>query len=75
MSVAGQIGCPVRSYYSASKFGLDGFGKAINGELSHRNINVLQVYPAYVRTNVSRNAMVGEGRAYGLTDYNIENGM
>ena len=29
LSVAGQLGVPVRSYYSASKFGLDGFGKAI----------------------------------------------
>ena len=29
LSVAGQIGTPLRTMYSASKFALDGFGKAL----------------------------------------------
>ncbi len=33
LSVAALIGVPVRSYYSCSKFALDGFGKAIAAEL------------------------------------------
>ena len=39
---------PVRSFYSASKFALDGFGKALQAEVAHYGINVLQCYPAYV---------------------------
>jgi dehydrogenase/reductase SDR family member 7B len=75
LSVAGQVGVPQRSYYSASKFALDGFGKAIQGELGHRGIRVLQCYPAYVRTNISKNALVGDNKQYGKTDSNIENGI
>ena len=59
LSVAGQLGVPQRSFYSATKFALDGFGKAISAELADRNISVLQCYPAYVKTNISKNAMVG----------------
>ena len=73
--MAGQIGVPYRSYYSASKFALDGFGKALQGELHHRGISILQCYPAYVKTDISRNAMVNDGVTYGKTDSNIENGM
>ena len=29
LSVAGTVGVPIRAYYSASKYALDGFGKAI----------------------------------------------
>jgi short-subunit dehydrogenase len=39
--VAGLIGVPVRSYYSASKFALDGFGKALQAEVAHHGINIL----------------------------------
>jgi len=35
-----------------SKFSLDGFGKAILAELAHRGINVLHVYPAYIKTEI-----------------------
>lgn len=75
LSVAGQFGTPVRSYYSASKFALDGFGKAIQGELYDQNIRVLQCYPAYVQTNISQNALVGEGKQFGKTDENIKKGL
>lgn len=74
LSVAAVIGTPVRSLYSASKFALDGFGKALQAEVSDHNISVLQCYPAYVRTNISKNALVGEGVAFGKTDSNIANG-
>ena len=75
MSVAAQLGVPQRSFYSASKFALDGFGKAISAELGHRGISVLQCYPAYVNTNISRNAMVGQGESYGKMDNNIKHGI
>ena len=75
LSVAAQVGTPIRSFYSASKFALDGFGKALQGEVAHLNISVTQCYPAYVRTNISRNALVGEGASFGSSDSNIENGI
>uniref|UniRef100_A0A7S3CJH3 Uncharacterized protein n=1 Tax=Strombidium rassoulzadegani TaxID=1082188 RepID=A0A7S3CJH3_9SPIT len=75
LSVAGLVGVPVRSFYSASKFALDGFGKALSSELSKEDVNVLQCYPAYVQTNVSKNALVGEGKALGKTDANIGQGI
>ena len=75
LSVAGLLGVPVRSYYSASKFALDGFGKALQGELSDKKISILQCYPGYVQTNISNNAMVGKGVAFGKTDSNIANGL
>jgi short-subunit dehydrogenase len=65
------IGVPVRTYYSSSKFALDGFGKALQAEVAHLGINVLQCYPAYVRTNISKNALTGEGKPLGKTDKNI----
>jgi short-subunit dehydrogenase len=61
--------------YSGSKFALDGFGKALKGELSQTKISVLQCYPAFIKTNVSKNALVGDGVAFGKTDKNIENGI
>mmetsp|Transcript_25665 Transcript_25665/g.39477 ORF Transcript_25665/g.39477 Transcript_25665/m.39477 type:complete len:112 (-) Transcript_25665:177-512(-) len=75
LSVAGLVGAPVRTFYSASKFALDGFGKALQGEVHHQGIHILQVYPAYVQTNISKNALTGGGEALGSTDSNIKNGL
>ena len=61
----------MRSYYSASKFALDGFGKALDAELSMTQVSVLQCYPAYVKTNISINSVVGDGGSFGKTDRNI----
>ena len=38
-------------------------------------MSVLQCYPAYVKTNISKNALVGEGVSYGKTDANINDGI
>ena len=73
--MAGLFGTPVRSYYSASKFALDGFGRAIQGELGGKGISVCQCYPHYVQTNVSLNALVGKGVPLGKLDDNIANGI
>jgi len=65
----------MRSFYSASKFALDGFGKALHGEVQHKNISVLQVYPGYIHTNISNNSLVGDSQTFGKTDSNIKNGL
>ena len=59
LSISALVGTPVRSLYSASKFALDGFGKALQAEVQDHNIHVLQCYPAYIKTNISKNALVG----------------
>ena len=61
--------------YSASKFGLDGFGKALQSEVQDKNIYVTQIYPAYVMTNISKNAMLGTGEKLGKVDDNIKKGI
>ena len=58
-SIAGLLGVSVRTGYSASKFGIIGFSKAIRAELAKDNIKVLCVYPGFVQTNISKAACSG----------------
>ena len=75
LSVAGLIGVPVRTIYSAAKFGLSGFAQALRTEIRPHGINVHNIYPAYVRTSCSVNAMTGTGTNFGKLDANIAKGM
>jgi len=47
-SIAGLLGVPVRTLYSASKFGLEGFSKSLRSEIKAKGINVTNIYPSYV---------------------------
>ena len=40
LSVSALIGVPVRTFYSCSKFALDGFGKALQAELACKNVSI-----------------------------------
>lgn len=73
--MSGMVGLPCRTLYSASKFGLSGFGKALRPEVANDGIRILQVYPGYVQTNISKNAMTGDGKTFGKLDDNIKKGM
>ena len=75
LSISGYIGAPLRSMYSASKFALSGFGKVLRAECKPHGIDVTSVYPSYVCTNISKNALLGDGSAFGKTDPNIAKGM
>mmetsp|Transcript_22445 Transcript_22445/g.34723 ORF Transcript_22445/g.34723 Transcript_22445/m.34723 type:complete len:138 (-) Transcript_22445:168-581(-) len=75
LSVSGLIGLPCRTFYCASKFGLDGFGKALQAELYHKGVWVTQIYPSYIRTNLSKNAILGGGDRLGKMDSNIGKGL
>jgi len=62
--------------YCASKFAMDGFSKALRSEVAQHGISVTQVYPAYVQTNISKNAATGNaGESFGKVDENIGSGM
>ena len=67
-SVVGYVGTPLRSTYSASKHALHGFFDSLRAEVAKDGIDVTIVCPGYVRTNVSRNALTGNGTTYGKLD-------
>ncbi len=74
-SVAGKIGAPMRSGYSAAKHGLYGYFDAIRAENAANGIQVHMIAPGSVRTNVSRNALSADGSQRGTSDDAIEHGM
>lgn len=74
-SVAGIIGVPLRSAYSAAKAGVIGYHDALRAETAHQGVKVLVVAPGSVRTNVSKNALDGKAQARGFSDSAIDNGM
>jgi len=74
-SVAGIVGAPLRSAYSAAKHGLIGYCDSVRCETAHLGISVHVVCPGSVRTGVSRNALDAGGTARGESDAAIEAGM
>ncbi|GAB5553331.1 MAG: SDR family NAD(P)-dependent oxidoreductase [Saprospiraceae bacterium] len=60
-SVLGKMGVPYRSAYCASKHALQGFYDALRAEIHKENIDVTTICPGYVRTNVTKNALKGDG--------------
>eukprot|EP00039_Didymoeca_costata_P003167 m.65697 g.65697 ORF g.65697 m.65697 type:complete len:312 (-) comp11752_c0_seq4:134-1069(-) len=74
-SVQGKLGLPFRTTYSASKHALTGYMDGLRGELDCKGIRVLNVFPGYVRTNLSINAVRGDGSKHGELDENTAKGM
>jgi short-subunit dehydrogenase len=74
-SVAGLVGVPLRSAYSAAKHGLVGYHDAVRAENEHLGIKVHVIAPGSVRTDVSRNALTADGSTRGVSDAAIDNGM
>lgn len=74
-SVAGIIGAPLRSAYSAAKSGLIAYHDSVRAETAQHGVGVLVVAPGSVRTNVSKNALDARGAARGFSDAAIDNGM
>lgn len=74
-SVAGILGAPLRSAYSAAKHGLIGYHDSVRAETAHLGLNVLVVAPGSVRTNVSKNALDAMAQTRGVSDAAIDNGM
>ena len=74
-SVAGKVGSPMRTAYSAAKFGLFGYSDALRAEVAGLGIKVQVIAPGSIRTNVSRNALAADGQKRGVSDKAIENGL
>ena len=48
-SLAGKSSQPASSVYSATKFGLRGFGQGLRGDLAPRGVGVSVVFPGFIR--------------------------
>ena len=50
---------------TASKHAIQSFSDTLRAEVAVDNIHVCVVNPGYIRTNLSHNAMCGDGSKYG----------
>ena len=73
--VVGENGTPLRSSYAASKHALHGFFDGLRAEHHQDNIVVTLVCPSFVNTNVSKNALTGNGTPQQKMDAATANGM
>ena len=74
-SIVGKIGTPLRSSYAASKHALHGFFDSLRAEHFKDNIAVTLICPGFVNTNVSKNALTGDGSPQSKMDTATENGI
>jgi dehydrogenase/reductase SDR family protein 7B len=74
-SIVGKIGTPLRSSYAASKHALHGFFDSLRAEHHQDNISVTLVCPGFVNTNVSKNALTGNGIPQQKMDAATANGI
>lgn len=74
-SVVGKLGTPLRSSYAASKHALHGFFDSLRAEVHQDNIDVTLVCPGYVRTEISMNALTGDGTPQNSMDKKTEAGL
>jgi short-subunit dehydrogenase len=73
-SLVGKMGTPFRSSYAASKHALHGFYDSLAAELWENNIFVTLFCAGYIRTNISYNAMTGDGNTHNKLDENQAKG-
>ena len=74
-SIVGKIGTPLRSSYAASKHALHGFFDSLRAEVYKNNIKVMLACPGFVQTNVSINALTGDGSPQNKMDIATDNGL
>lgn len=76
-SAMGLIGTPYRSGYAAAKHALHGFFDSLRAELwkESKNIHVTLVCPGWVHTNITLNAMTGDGSRLNHMDETTHHGL
>lgn len=74
-SIIGKFGLPRLSTYAASKHALYGFYDSFRLEVKKDNIGVLLVSPGFINTNVTLNAITGDGSTFKKNSPAQENGM
>lgn len=74
-SVVGYISSPLRSGYSAAKHALHGFFDAASPEYWDAGVRFTLACPGFVATQVSANALTGDGSANGKVEASTAEGM
>lgn len=74
-SVAGKMGVPFRTGYCAAKHAVMGFFDALRAEVAHQNVSVSTIVPGFIQTNISENAVAGDGSKFDGVDRDISGGM
>ncbi len=67
-SVAGKVGTKLRSGYAGSKFGVIGFMDCLRAEMADKNIRCTTICPGFVHTQISHNALAGDGHKLNQAD-------
>lgn len=74
-SLSGKFGFPMRSTYAASKHALHGYFETLALENYEHNVKVTMVCPGRIKTDISLNAITGDGASFGKMDEGMEKGM
>lgn len=63
-SLAGHVGTPRRSTYSASKHALQGYFDSMRAELHPRGVQVTMLCPGFIDTELTKSALTADGSRY-----------
>ncbi len=63
-SIAGKVGTPLRSAYSASKHALHGFFDCLRAEVHDRGLRVTVICPGFVRTEITVHSLRADGSTF-----------
>jgi short-subunit dehydrogenase len=74
-SLAGLIGVPGRTAYSATKFAMTGFFEALRAELKPAGVGVTTAYPGVVATDIRRNGWNAAGQRAGVSSLKEDKAM
>lgn len=69
-SIAGYVGLPGRTGYSASKYAMQGFLNALRTENIRNGLHVLVACPGYTASNIRNTALSADGSQQGETPLN-----
>jgi short-subunit dehydrogenase len=66
-SLAGMVGVPTRTGYSASKHAMRGFFDSLRIELDGSGVTVTMIYPGFVSTGIRENASGPDGKPIAIS--------
>ena len=74
-SVAGLLGTQYRASYSAAKAAIHMWANSLRAEVADAGVGVSVLFPGFVKTNVSINALDGSGKPQGYDNDATANGL
>ena len=74
-SLVGKFGTKLRSAYAASKHALHGYFDSLRSEVYDKNIDITIICPGFIKTNVTYNALTGDGNPLNMMGDAHENAM